>query len=433
MQKILPSFVSKVFKMLETNHIDYAVLRNHEGLPEYNKSRDIDILIRKRDYATIRDGMVRLCIDENIYVVSYFESERLRTFICGIVTEDSVDLIQFDFFIHTSAYGHIILTAEEMLNSKEKENGIYHVDKVYQLLDKYLYIKYIGAKFPQKYEQIKKSLSTSSKTENILQSFGISSFAEIENMSTREFRKKVNKRGVGSLKNILLFWTYYIINRIWFKGYSIGFTGPDGSGKTTVINMLCEKYEAVYSKISVHHFRPTIFDNLGEVAYNAKLVKNVDKDFYKPHRGEKVGLINSLLRLFYYSFDYVIGYWIKIRKILERRELVIFDRYYTDIICDSRRSRIYLPTRFIYWFGRLFIPQLDYNILLTASSETILARKRELDKEGIDAINAKIDYLADKKGYYKVINESAPQEAVIKIIKIVFDKQHKRNCIRMKL
>ena len=59
--------------------------------------------------------------------------------------------------------------------------------------------------------------------------------------------------------------------------------------------------------------------------------------------------------------------------------------------------------------------------------------KRELDKEGIDAINAKIDYLADKKGYYKVINESAPQEAVIKIIKIVFDKQHKRNCIRMKL
>lgn len=433
MQKILPSFVSKVFKMLETNHIDYAVLRNHEGLPEYNKSRDIDILIRKRDYATIRDGMVRLCIDENIYVVSYFESERLRTFICGIVTEDSVDLIQFDFFIHTSAYGHIILTAEEMLNSKEKENGIYHVDKVYQLLDKYLYIKYIGAKFPQKYEQIKKSLSTSSKTENILQSFGISSFAEIENMSTREFRKKVNKRGVGSLKNILLFWTYYIINRIWFKGYSIGFTGPDGSGKTTVINMLCEKYEAVYSKISVHHFRPTIFDNLGEVAYNAKLVKNVDKDFYKPHRGEKVGLINSLLRLFYYSFDYVIGYWIKIRKILERRELVIFDRYYTDIICDSRRSRIYLPTRFIYWFGRLFIPQLDYNILLTASSETILARKRELDKEGIDGINAKIDYLADKKGYYKVINESAPQEVVIKIIKIVFDKQHKRNCIRMKL
>ena len=112
--------------------------------------------------------------------------------------------------------------------------------------------------------------------------------------------------------------------------------------------------------------------------------------------------------------------------------LVIFDRYYTDIICDSRRSRIYLNPKFLYGFAKLFIPSLDYNVLLTASSEAILTRKRELDKEGIDAINTKIDYLADKKGYYKVLNEGTPQEAVCKILQIVLEKQHRKNLKRLR-
>jgi Skp family chaperone for outer membrane proteins len=75
---------------------------------------------------------------------------------------------------------------------------------------------------------------------------------------------------------------------------------------------------------------------------------------------------------------------------------------------------------------------LNYNILLTASSDTILARKRELDEEGIKTINAKIDYLASKKGYTKILNESTPQGAVYEILSFVFEKQHKKNLKRLK-
>ena len=74
---------------------------------------------------------------------------------------------------------------------------------------------------------------------------------------------------------------------------------------------------------------------------------------------------------------------------------------------------------------------MDYNILLTARTETILTRKRELDAAGIEAINQKIDYLADKPGFYKVINESTPQEAVARILRIVFERQHKKNMKRL--
>jgi RimJ/RimL family protein N-acetyltransferase len=78
------------------------------------------------------------------------------------------------------------------------------------------------------------------------------------------------------------------------------------------------------------------------------------------------------------------------------------------------------------------VPSLDYNILLTADTEVILARKRELDEAGIRAINEAIDYLKDKPGYLKVENNGAPQEAVAKILNYVFEQQHKKNLKRLK-
>lgn len=142
--------------------------------------------------------------------------------------------------------------------------------------------------------------------------------------------------------------------------------------------------------------------------------------------------MSSLARLLYYSVDYIIGYFVKVKSVIRITRIVIFDRYYTDIICDSRRSRIYLNYKFLYWFGKLFIPSLNYNILLTASTKTILARKRELDAEGINTINEKIDYLSGKKGYKKILNESTPENAVAEILAYIFDNQHKKNLRRLR-
>lgn len=259
--------------MLEDNNIEYAVLRNFDGLPEYNSSRDIDILIRKQDYYVVCQQMVSLCKRENIYIISYFKSERLRTFVCGFFGNDLIEIVQFDFFVHTSAYGHIILTAEEMLRSRIKENGIYHVSGIYQLLDKYLYIKYIGAPFPDKYISLKESLKNSQELTDLLRSFDISSMMDLEKMSKKEFHKKVRYRGNGSIGNILFFWKYYILNLISYKGFSIGFTGPDGAGKTTVIELLNSTLSTVYSKVEQYHFRPLIFWNISDVAYTVGLKK----------------------------------------------------------------------------------------------------------------------------------------------------------------
>jgi thymidylate kinase len=309
-----------------------------------------------------------------------------------------------------------------------------------QFLDKYLYNRAVGSQYPAKYaatRQLAEDLPfVKEKVKNL---FGHESLKECDKVGKSHLimaaiASNLKSRPFLFIQNIFLFIVTFAGNYLRSRtGFSIGFTGPDGSGKTTVIDRMIEQLGDVFRKAhAYYHFRPTLFGNLGEVAHSAGIKKNVDRNFDKPHRGGKTGALNSLLRLGYYTVDYILGYFLKVKTVTRITRLVIFDRYYTDIICDSRRSRIYLSPKFLYYFGKWFIPSLDYNILLTASTETILKRKNELDKEGIETINSKIDYLADKKGYYKVLNESTPQETVANILRIVFNEQHQKNLKRLK-
>ena len=433
-------FLKQIFEWLN-QHTEYAVLRNFEGLPYHNNSRDIDIAIGEKEWNKIRTQLVDVIQQCGWKIVTYLKSDRLQTLVCGIVrTDNTVDLVQLDFFYHTSVFGLVLIENKEILKYRIFNGEIYHADKSYEFLDKYMYDRAVGAAYPEKYKHIRQCVENEDAVKDAVnQLFGMDNLIQCDKASKKDILKAVlewnfKRYGLGVMMNILRFEYYHVKNYLRSRtGFSIGFTGPDGSGKTTVIDLLIENLGDVFRKAhAYYHFRPALFGNLGEVAHAAGVKKTVDRDYSNPHRGGKTGMFSSLTRLFYYSIDYIIGYWVRVKSMTRITRLVIFDRYYTDIICDSRRSRIYLNPKFLYGFARLFIPSLDYNILLTASSESILSRKRELDKEGIDNINAKIDYLSNKKGYYKVLNEGTPQEAVCTILQIVFEKQHQKNLRRLK-
>ena len=434
-------FLKQLFYWLN-NNAEYAVLRNYEGLPYNNNSRDIDIAIEKKEWIRIRKHLVELIQQCGWNIVTYLNSDRLLTWVCGVVHEDdSVDLVQLDFFYQTSVFGIVLLENKEILKCRQFNGNVYHADKCFEFLDKYLYDRAVGATYPEKYKGTLIAVENIPQVKSVIASlFGKDSIAACDKAGRNDLLKaalKWNFRrfGIKTIFNCILFEYYRLKNYLWSPtGFSIGFTGPDGSGKTTVIELLIELLGDVFRKAhACYHFRPTLFGNLGEVAHSAGVKQHVDRDYSNPHRGGKTGISSSLLRLIYYSTDYILGYWVKVKSVVRLTRIVIFDRYYTDIICDSRRSRIYLNPKFLYGFGKLFIPSLDYNILLTASSNTILSRKCELDKEGIDSINSKIDFLAGKKGYYKVLNESTPGKAVAEILRIVFSEQHKKNLKRMSL
>lgn len=419
---------------------DYAVLRNYEGLPDKNESRDIDIIITKASLKKVLKPLVRMIDKSGWKIVTYLDSDRLTTLVCGRCDEHGTQLVQWDFFINTSVWGLELMGAEEFLAHKKWNGFLWYVGVECQFLDKYLYNRAVGAAYPEKYKMTREAAEHSAIVEKkLLSVFGRKTVEECDAVRGRGLLKAVIKsnmrhtfRCVAVVSKFLYTFTRnYLQSK---TGFSIGFTGPDGAGKTTVIESVLNELGDVFAKAHVYyHFRPTLFGNLGEVAHKAGVKAKVDRDYDNPHRSKKKGIISSLCRLAYYSIDYIVGYWLKVKTQTRITRLVVFDRYYTDIICDSRRSSIYLPTAFLYRFGKCFIPSLDYNILLTASTDVILRRKKELDEEGVMDINGRIDYLAGKEGYYKVMNDGTPEGCAREILSLIFKKQHEDICLRIRM
>lgn len=438
MNNLTAELISKVINFLNDN-ADYAVMRNFDRLPFSNNARDIDIIIDKKDFKKIKKDVIGIIEREGWKIINYLNSDRLITFVCARNDGNETSIIQWDFFFDTSVFGIKLMDSSEFLKDKEFNGFLWHLKPESQFLDKYLYDRAVGTQYPEKYQQTRELAEHSPAVKQKLKEvFGNDSAQEIDKISGKKLLYKaithnLKSRPFGLAKDIANFLRTFIGNYISSPtGFSIGFTGPDGSGKTTVIDYTIERLGDVFKTAHVYyHFRPALFGNISDVAHSAGLKRDVDKNYSDPHRGGKTSKLSSLARLGYYSIDYIAGYFLKVKSKTRITRLVIFDRYFTDIICDSRRSRIYFSPKFLDLWRKLFIPSLDYNILLTASEEIILNRKNELTGERVRDINSKIDFMAPKKGYLKVFNESTPDEAVTTILNHIFENQHKKNLRRL--
>lgn len=434
-----PAELLNTFFAFLNAHARYAVLRNWEGLPDHCESRDIDIVLHKNAYVKMREELFGLVEMAGWRVVTYLRSDRLITW----VVASREGIMQWDFFFDTSVFGIRLLSTEELLDGTRTIEGpvpVHIVSKRIAFLDKYLYDRAVGASYPEKYAAVRAAVEGDEAVlSKVRDCFGTASLEACDKTSSRKMLMHAFWRSpFANIGRFLLFEFWRLRNYLCSDtGFTVGFTGPDGSGKTTVIDLVRESLGKVFAKAhTLNHFRPTLFGNISDVAHSAGLKKEVDANYSDPHRGGKTGLLSSFLRLSYYTTDYILGYWLKVKSKTRITWLVFFDRYYTDIICDSRRTRIYLPVGFLYAWGRIFVPALDYNILLTASADAILARKKELTREDIDAINARIDYLMDKSGveevtargqYVKVVNEGTPREAADAILGVIYAAQHDKN------
>ena len=106
--------VSEIFNFLNKNKIIYAVLRNHEDLPEIISSRDIDILIRKKDFKNQLNNIIKIICDLNFKIITYYRNDRIYTLVCSKI-EGDVELIQFDFFFQSSVYGINLIDSNDIL------------------------------------------------------------------------------------------------------------------------------------------------------------------------------------------------------------------------------------------------------------------------------------------------------------------------------
>jgi thymidylate kinase len=186
--------------------------------------------------------------------------------------------------------------------------------------------------------------------------------------------------------------------RRWLEpsGIFVVFLGPDGVGKSTLIKCLTQVISPAFRRHRVIHWRPMLIwrrKHSGEVT--------------DPHGRSQHSAWWSLGQLFAHLLDYWLGYWLIMRPLLARSGLVIFDRYFYDLLIDPKRYRYGGPL----WaarFLRALIPTPDLVFVLDAPEQVVLSRKQEVTPEEVQ--RQRRAYLREVKEFLRarVITTSAP-------------------------
>jgi thymidylate kinase len=191
-------------------------------------------------------------------------------------------------------------------------------------------------------------------------------------------------------------------------GLLIALLGPDGVGKSTLAQKLAEQEPTLFRRCSSFHFRPRLF---GRKAGGGPVSD--------PHAEPPYGTILSALKLAYYCADFLWGYAALVFPKLVKSTLVIFDRYYDDLLVDPGRFRYGGSPKLVQW-ARPIIPSPSLYVVLDCPNEIVVSRKAELPVEELERQRDQFRNLA--REHRNVIAVNCAGKDPDQITRMVYDR-----------
>ena len=183
----------------------------------------------------------------------------------------------------------------------------------------------------------------------------------------------------------------------------VSFMGVDGSGKSTLIELLRKKLKNKFRKIKYIHLRP----------YLILLDKSTVQS--NPHNSKATWpILFNFVRILYWLIIYKFYFYLFANN---SKQLIIFDRYAHDLMIDPIRYKFNLPINIAKFILDLF-PNPNLWIVVNAPIKVLEKRKKELPtKELKRQIRTYLNFAKQRKNSIVVNTNNSVQSCLSLIIK----------------
>ena len=410
-------------KYLENNDLAYVITNGYKDFFEnLSPENDVDILFKRQDFLSIEKVVKDFCRQEDFKIVQIYHQEvyAKNIFLCCNKTYKILNLDVYGklhknnyeyfsenaIFENTATYKDITIlaTQQEFFHYFLKKIGKGDLtETVFEYLQELYYKDKKGCSRTLEYQLL--------KTGKAIEKAFLNTDLETINNIKKEILLDVKK---GS--STLGYWLkdkFRIIKRIVRPtGISIAFLGPDGSGKTTIINGLTSA-NLPFRKTDYFHLKPV---------YSKNGTNEVTTD---PHQFKPYNKVKSYVKLLYFLFQYNFGWLKNIMPLKIKSSLIIFDRYFDDLIADNKRYR-YGGGNFIAKFLRLFIKRPALYFVLVTDAKTIYERKQEVAFTELENQINRYRGLVDNNRYFEIDVSRSPEIIVKNVLKILMQKMNER-------
>jgi thymidylate kinase len=416
----LAEFLRRLAAEFRQREIPFCVLRNYHSLPHLNDGTDLDLLVPEQ---TTRDVLVEI-LNAIPGAVITGQSRRdyvLSVFVSGVASQPSQNAIQVDFVNRLSWKGLAYLQVSDVLAHRQALSHdcawLSVPSPRHEALVSFFSSYLVGGWIQDRYQPRVRCWFSEHREDvigDLSQVIPADVAVRLVDAAIDDDRDELDavlprlRRGllvtaVGRhpWRSVERIRSHYAAElRIRFgarRRFAVGFLGPDGAGKTTIIRQLTETLGGAAKDIEVAHLRPHWGNDDDGTAVD------------NPHGAEPRTAAVSVVKLLYFVLLYQVENRFRPTRVFTVR---FWDRYYHDILIDPKRYRFGASPAVARFFTR-FIPSPQLWIVLDAEPDVLYSRKRELPVSEATRLSAAYRRFASEHENAVLIDTTAPLPHVV--------------------